>query len=193
MLGYDVVIAAVTGLIGSVVTGYTNYKTQKLKNEHEQKMVELETSAMIAEAEANIKITQAQVEGEIELEDAKAYVESQKQVGSKLFDAKWIDKLWSGNKFHRFLATCAAMFFAFIDMWKASIRPFITTYLVVLSTIVTYMAWNVLQKYGLEMSSNEAVSLFNEMVLMVKYLTVSCVTWWFADRRLAKFLMRMDK
>jgi len=193
MLGYDVVIAAVTGLVGSVVTGYTNYKTQKLKNEHEQVMVKLETDAMIAESEANIAITKATVEGEVELADAQAYIESQKQGGARLFDAKWIDKLWSGNWFHRSLATCAAMFFAFIDMWKAGIRPWLTTYLVILSTIVTYLAWVALSKYGIEMTAEQAIAMWNEMVLMVKYLTVSCVTWWFADRRLAKFLMRLNK
>ena len=34
--------------------------------------------------------------------------------------------------------------------------------------------------------------IYNEVTSIVVYLTVSCVTWWFGDRRMAKFLMHMN-
>ena len=32
-----------------------------------------------------------------------------------------------------------------------------------------------------------AEKMFEKVTLTVVYLTISCVTWWFADRRMAKF------
>jgi hypothetical protein len=34
-------------------------------------------------------------------------------------------------------------------------------------------------------------AIFDQVTSIVIYLTVSCVTWWFGDRRVAKFLMRL--
>ena len=83
---FETIFGGVTGLIGSVVGGIFKYKTMKAQIElkkaehsHEKEMVKAETEAMIAEAKANIAITRAQVEGAIDLEDARAYVQSRKK------------------------------------------------------------------------------------------------------------------
>ena len=42
------------------------------------------------------------------------------------------------------------------------------------------------------MSIAQATALFSQVIDIILYLTVSCVTWWFGDRRVAKFLMRLN-
>ena len=66
----ETVLGMATGIIGNVVGGIFKYKAQKLEleikkagNEHELKMVEAETAAMIQESKASIAITRATVEG----------------------------------------------------------------------------------------------------------------------------------
>ena len=96
----ETILGGVTGLIGNVVGGIFKYKHAKLeqkmltaKNIHEIAMVTAETEAMIMEAKANIKITQAQVEGAIDLADANVYMQSIKEGNKSLFSNKWIDSL----------------------------------------------------------------------------------------------------
>ena len=96
----ETILGGVTGLIGNVVGGIFKYKHAKLeqamlasKHTHEIAMVTAETEAMIQEAKANIKITQAQVEGAVDLADANVYMESIKEGNKALFSNKWIDRL----------------------------------------------------------------------------------------------------
>lgn len=191
---WETILGGLTGIIGTVLTSYINFKQKKLEFEHEAKMVELEIKAMMAEAEANIKITKAEVEGAIELADASAYIESQKQGNKNLFDIKWIDKLFAvqGNM-GRFFAIPAAIviaiLFGVIDWLKGLMRPGLTLYLVGLTTYLTYISYQILTKYGgADITAEQAIVIWNDVVTIIIYLTVSCVTWWFGDRRTAKFL-----
>jgi len=193
------ILGGLTGLLGNIVTGVMNYKTMKIKNEHEQKMVELETSAMKEEAKMQIAVTKAEIEGAVELADAQAYMESLRAGQKPMFSEKWIDKLFSvEGKFGRFFAlpvgVLLAMAFGFVDWLRGFMRPAITVYLIGMTTVITYMAWNILQKFGMEsITPAEAVVIFTQVIDIVIYLTVSCVTWWFGDRRMAKFLTTLNK
>ena len=96
----ETILGGVTGLIGNVVGGWFKLKHAKLeqemlntRNDHEVAMLTAETNAMIEEAKANIKITQAQVEGAIDLKDADAYMQSMREGNKLLFSNKWIDNL----------------------------------------------------------------------------------------------------
>ena len=219
MLGIDIIVGAVTGLLGSIVTGYTNIKTQKMKNEHDVAMIKAETAAMIAETEASIQIIKTEVEGKIDLTDAQTYAIGQKEGNKNLFNSKYlvmlmdetptsfVSNLLKGGKASKFFGIIIGGFFtsikriigmmiivsfAFIDTLKAFIRPGITLYFTGIMTWVTWMAWSIIQKNGMGMSTQEALTVWTDTIFIVKYLTVSCVTWFFADRRIAKFLMRLE-
>ncbi len=198
----ETILGGVTGLVGNIVGGIFKYKTQKLEveslklnNEHELQMVNAETQAMIQEAKANIAITRAQVEGEIELADANVYMQSQKEGNKNLFSNKWIDKLLSVEGKARFITFPAgvlvAILFGFVDFLKGLMRPTLTGYLVGMSTWITWMAWEIMQKGGVTMDLATATDIFNNVTSIVVYLTVSCVTWWFGDRRMAKTIMHL--
>lgn len=224
----ETILGGVTGLIGNVVGGIFKYKHAKLQKEiqtaanaHEIALVKAESDAMIAEAKANIKITQAQVEGAIDLKDADAYMQSLKEGNKALFSNKWIDNLlnidgymftWTGRdkkaedgtivpgKERKFLswklftvpiASIISFLFGFVDFLRGLIRPSLTVYLCGVTTWVTWMAWEIMKKNGVELTAVQAMEIFMDTTSIVVYLTVSCVTWWFGDRRMAKSIMEL--
>lgn len=214
----ETILGGVTGLIGNVVGGWFKLKHAKLekemlgiKNTHEVAMVTAETEAMIMEAKANIKITQAQVEGAIDLADANVYMQSIKEGNKSLFSNKWIDslltidgymfswtnktgkerKIFSWKLFTVPMATIVAFLFGLTDFIKGMVRPSLTVYLCGVTTWVTLMAWKIMQASGTEITATQAMEIFQDTTSIVVYLTVSCVTWWFGDRRMSKTIMEI--
>jgi len=209
----DVIIGAVTGIVGPIVGGIFKYKHAKLQKEmlqmnhkHDVEMVREETKAMIEEAKANIKITQAQVEGAVELKEIEGYIKSQEKGNEALFGNKWVDALlkvegslfsWTrkdGTKaefiswkiFTVPIATLVAFLFGLVDFIRGLIRPALTVYLCGATTWVTLLAWKIMETHGLGLTSDQAVAIFQQVTSIVTYLTVSSVTWWFGDRMMSK-------
>ena len=202
----EAIFGAATGIIGNVIGGIFKYKTAKLENEkerinnrHEVNMVRAETQAMIMESKANIAIAKNKIEGEIDISDANIALASQKEGNKSFFDNKWVDKLFSVTGKWRFLTFPAGVFaataFGFIDFLRGIIRPTLTTYLVGLTTYITLIAWEIVEKSNgaVGISPADALDLLTNVTNIVVYLTVSCVTWWFGDRRMSKTIMSIQK
>lgn len=201
MLGLDVILGGVTGLLGNALTSWFKFKNAKLDREHEQKMVKLETDAMIQEAKMQIQVTQARIEGEIQLADAAAFDTSQKVGSKQLFSEKWIAMIQeAGNKSKWFgwvftlLGTGIAAGFALVDWLNGFMRPGLTIYLTAASTYITWLAWTILKQNGIEaLSTDQAVGIFTQVTSTIIYLTVSAITWWYGDRTMSKFLQEQGK
>jgi len=196
MIGLDVLLGGLTGLLGNVLTGWMNLKTMKAKNEHEAKMIALETAAMKEEAKMQIAITKTEIEGAVELADSAAYMQSIKVGNQAMFSEKWVDRLFNvEGKIGKFFAIPAgiliAMAFGFVDWLRGIMRPGITLYLTGMSTVITWMAWNIMKQHGIDITSDQAVGIYNQTTSIVIYLTSSCILWWFGDRRTAKFIQSM--
>ena len=199
---FETILGGITGLLGNVVTSIFNYKSAKLEidrakqqNEFNLKMVDAETRAMIMEAKANIRVTQAQVEGAIDIKDAEAFMQSQTLGNQQFFGNEWIKGLLQiEGKWKIITLPCAvfvSILFGFVDFLRGLMRPTLTAYLTFITTWVTWQAWQIMQTHGLSITSDQAVQIFNETTSIVTYLTVSCVTWWFGDRRMAKTIMQL--
>ena len=199
----ETILGMATGIIGNVVGGIFKYKAQKLEldikkagNEHELKMVEAETAAMIQESKASIAITRATVEGEIELTDAQAFIQGQKEGNKALFNNKWIEKLFSVTGRWKIitlpLASLIATLFGLNDFVRGMLRPALTVYLCGVTTWITMLAWRIMQQNGISLTSVQAVGIFTEITGVVTYLTISSVTFWFADRSMNKFLTQLN-
>jgi hypothetical protein len=193
---WDIILGGITGLVGSAVTSIFNFKTEKLRGEIKIKTIEAETSAMIEEAKANIAITKATVEGEVEIVDSNAFMQSQKEGNKALFGNKWIDKLLEIQGGWRFIAFPVAVLVAFlfglVDFLRGLMRPVLTIYLVALSSWITYKAYMILQMTKSAITASEALAIFTDSTSIIIYLTVSCVTWWFGSRQMAKSIMQMN-
>lgn len=197
--GLDIILGGITGLVGNVITGVMNFKTMKVKFEHEAKMVALETAAMKEEAKMQIAVTKAEIEGAVELADSAAYMESIKAGNQPMFSEKWIDRLFGVEGWIRFFAIpCAviiSMGFAIVDWLRGFMRPALTMYLTGMASFITYKAYNmvVTTEGKAIITADQAFTLYNETTSIVIYLTVTCITWWFGDRRMAKFLTTLNK
>jgi hypothetical protein len=193
---WDIILGGVTGLVGNIITAWSNFKTQKLKNEHDEAMYSFKIQELGAKTDAAIKITEAKISGAVELADSEAYKASQTEGNKQSFSDSWIDKLFSVEGWLSYIATPVAVLLAMllgsVDVHKGIMRPGLTLYLTAVTTWLTWTAYGILQQVGANMTSQQALDIYNQVTSIVIYLTVSCVTWWFGDRRIAKFLMRLD-
>jgi len=185
------IIGVVTGLVGNIVTSITNLKVQKLKNVHEEKLIELETQAMLAKTDADIRITEAKVKGKLDQIESETYKENIKVGNKGLLEKGTIAKLFEG-KWTKWLGVLLTFMLGIVDVLKGFIRPILTLYLVGLTSWLTYYAAGILSSKEALLGASEASIIFRNVTEIVIYLTVSVVTWWFADRRVAKFLGRLN-
>jgi hypothetical protein len=196
----DVILGGITGLVGNAFTSWFKYKNAKMEYTHKEKMVDLETQAMIQEAQMQIDITKSRIEGEIELADAAAFDTSQKVGSQRLFHEKWIDMIMEAGRTEKWYSFVFKIFgtmisasFAFVDWLNAMMRPALTIYLLGTSSYITYLAWKIMQTHGLTITADQAVSIFEQVTSTMIYLTVSAVTWWLGDRSVSKFLQQREK
>lgn len=176
-------LGAITGLVGPIITNITNYKLQKEKNSHEILKIKAESEAVTVEANANIQIERTITEGKIAEGELTALTESMKNADVDMFKESYMDKLpgWVAG----IIAFCMLQ----IDMLRRSIRPVATIYLMGATTWITVKAYEILQVNGPEaISVIWAQKLFEDVIITVIYLTVSCISWWFCDRQVKKFV-----
>jgi hypothetical protein len=186
------VIGTLTGLIGNAITSYVNYKHQKLKNDHDIKMAELDQQAIRLEAEMNVKIENAKTEGQILLAEMDAVKQSYKSLEQSLFEKSYMQKLWDWP-YTKWLAALISYLFASVDYLKHMIRPVLTIYLIGASTWITIICYKLLQlTMGDAVTVQDAYNLFHMIVMTLIYLCTSTVSWWFSDRRSAKFIARLN-
>lgn len=185
------ILGVVTGLVGNITTSFFNMKAQKEKNKHELEMIKAETNAMIAEKEANIKITETEVAADLERMDANIYKESQKQASQQALDDKILEKLFA-SKWTKPFGVFISFLLGLVDFLKHLMRPGLTAYLVLLTSWLTYEAAQIIQAKQELLTAEASMELFDNVVNIIIYLTVSVVTWWFGDRRVAKFLYRLN-
>jgi hypothetical protein len=180
-----------SGLIGTAVTTVAGYFTQKLKNKHDVSMAELDIKSMKMEAEMNIKVTKAKVEGEVELAEIETLKTSYTMLAQDLFDKSYMQYIMSKG----WLAWCAVpitLGFAFVDFLKHLTRPALTFYMVGATSWLTYLCWTVLGGPAGGLTVALASELFKMLVMTVIYMTATCVGWWFGDRRISKFVNRLN-
>jgi len=200
----DVLLGGITGLIGTIWSGYNQRKVKALEIEdkkaaraHELAMVGAESQAMLAEAEANIKVTTAQVEGVVALEEVKAFTTSQRTGNANVFLESFMERMFSAQGWVAYLAqpvgVLICLLFGLVDTLKGLARPGITAYLLGVSTWVTVQAWRVLDAQGVTLSPAQAETLLAQVIGTVLYLTVTAVTWWFGDRMTAKGFDRLTR
>jgi len=187
-------LGAITGLIGSVITGITNYKMQKIKNEHDIAMIQAESAAIRIEAEANIKVTRAETEGKVAIAEVEALKTTYQQAAKPLFERSYMRALMA-SKWFSWIGALIAFLFGVVDFLSKAARPVLTYYLMGCSTWLTIIAYTVLKESigtGNALSPDRAYDLFYLVVMAIIFLTVSCVSWWFCDRQTSKFLMRLQ-
>ena len=196
------ILGVASGLIGGIATAFTNIKMAKLKMQadkekrvDERALLIAETAAMIKENEAGIKKVVAEGDAKEKIAEAAAYAESQKRAAKPLFHQSYMGYLMSiseRGKWYSFMAGWTVYFiclgFATVDMIKSTVRPVLTYYVMYLATWVAYTSYDILKMDGVVLTEEQAYKLFFMCVNIILYLAVTAFTWYFCDRRTAKFI-----
>jgi len=181
-----------TGLIGSLVTSILTYKSKQADRAHELALIEANSNATIREVEANIKITESQVAGDIAKAEMTALQDTYKDQAITLFDKSYMGFL-AGSKIGTFFAAIISFAFAMADFLSKTVRPVLTYYTLGISTYLTLLCYQLIQTKGMQSISPEsAVALFDKSTNALFYLTVTAATWWFCDRKFEKQMTRSN-
>jgi hypothetical protein len=159
------------GLIGTVAGGFMKFKTMKEMNVHQQRMVELESAALVQEAEMNQRMTEIQVEGALSIAEAEA---AQQALSGSYKEAT---SRWSSAS-----TGFANIALVFVDVVRGLTRPVLTFYLI----------WNA--NRTLERMTTVTDGITDPLLMYIAQANVlmasTSVTWWFGDRAVNKFLTR---
>lgn len=187
---YDLILGGLTGLIGTIWSGYNQQKMQREENAHKVVMIKAESDAMVVEANANIKITEAQTQGAVELAEIKAFSSSQKYGNVSSLPSAFAEKLASSEGWARIITVPFLSVLAFLlglaDFIKGLARPAITIYLLGVSTWISCKAWQLLEVSNSALTSTQAVDIVEQSISVLLYLSTTAVTWWFGDRMTEK-------
>lgn len=195
----DVVFGGITGLVGTIWTGYNNRKVKELelkaidaKHSYDIARIKAESDAMIVEARANIQITQSKANALIELEKMEAFKTSQEQGNQIALTTKLAEKLVGATGWVRYISipliTIIAFFLGLADVFRSFARPLITMYLLFVSSWIAWKAWELMSYSKNIITSTQAVSILEQTISVLLYLSTTAVCWWFGDRMSEKGL-----
>jgi len=176
------IFGIITGLGGSVATGIMNHRTQKLKNEHDIALIQAETNAMIAETEANIKITEQQVARDLELSANDNFRMSQEFGNRVNVSSQLIEKLFE-RRWTTVFGVLLTFLLGLVDVVRTGMRPAITIVLMVITAYITQQSVAIVMQNNNMLTSDQVFNLISSII----YLTFTVVGWWFGDRSIAKF------
>lgn len=165
-----------TGLLGVVFQRIADYKNRQLDLQLDKQRGELELAkrdkdAAIMREEWAGRTQVAQIEGDATKDAAESAAFAASLSGEP--------KRYADGK----MTTAQTWLMVALDFIRGIVRPGLTIYLCVLTTLVYLQARELLA--GQAMSATEALELVKMIVGTVLYLTTTCVLWWFGTRNKA--------
>ncbi|QNJ59191.1 TMhelix containing protein [Vibrio phage vB_ValS_PJ32] len=162
------VSGGVTGLIGTIFSGFMLWREKKDARQHEKEMRRIDIEERRAEAELTLKQTQAESEALKITSELNAFTASLKS-----------DKATYSTK----APTNTAL--VIVDVVRGLIRPVLTLTLVTILTIVTFDIINAYGGYE-KVITDQGVQMVDDLIHSIIYMTNAAVLWWFGTRDLNK-------
>lgn len=155
-----------TGLIGTTITAFSEYKTKLSAHAHEEKMTEL--NMQMAKLEAETKLSIAQTESDA----TKDVAETQAFANSHTAD---IARYALGDRASNSLGFIA------VDVIRGLVRPTLTIYVM---AIVTLIYWQLMQLVGglTAIPTHDALAMVKTVIDGLLYIATTIVLWWFGTR-----------
>lgn len=145
----------VTGLVGSAVTKVFEFKTRKLEIEAQKELMLHEVDMKKIEAAGKEAVADADAFG-------KSYEVEENQYSDVVKPTKAQGWVLIG-----------------LDALRGMIRPFLTLYLCILTTIIYFKANRLM---GEMVPVDSAVEIVKLLISTILYLTTTCILWWFGTR-----------
>lgn len=154
------------GILGSWLKGREEHRKLELQFQHEQEMRRLTQEELRLEAELAIQQTEAEYAGKRAVAETEA--DAAKDVAaSELMAASYThDRATYGG--------------GFVDAIRGAMRPLITTYLLIVVSIIAYKLFGIEGMFA--GAPEEARDLLTQVVNDVVFLAVTATTWWFGTR-----------
>ena len=164
----------VTGILGVAVQRIADYKNKRLdlelskqKFDHEIAMRRADAEIMAQEWAARTKVAEVEAAGKEAVADSQAFAAS--------FNLE-PQQYASGAS----MSPGQAWLMVILDFVRGIVRPSLTMYLCVLTTLVYIEARRTLG--GTAVTSQEALELMKMVVGTILYLATTCVLWYFGTR-----------
>lgn len=183
-----------TGLIGVLFQRYFDFKGKqqdlelvRINNEHARLLAQMDVEKAsraaqatehVADVQADAQVRSAELDAQAKADEAaaKAYVASVEADRATYLDPK----TQSRSKFARIMMTI-------VDSVRGLIRPVLTIYLVVISTVMFMWAREIAAPGGASVIEPvKAAEMVKSIIDTLLYLTTTCVVWWFGVRPTAK-------
>ena len=163
-----------TGLMGAAAQRYADYKNKELDIQLEKQRGELE----LAKREKDAQIMAQEWAGRTRVADIER-VGAESVADANAFSTSFAlepKRYAEGVVFTQGQAWVMVL----TDTFRGIVRPLLTIYLCVLTTMIYVQARALLSKEDLDVS--QALELEKLIVGTVLYLTTTCVLWWFGTR-----------
>ena len=162
---------AITGLIGTGLTAFIEYKKQKLLLEHEERKMKIEQETMKLEWEGKVTIADREAAAQENVAESEAF--------GKSFEAdraRYLTQIPQGK-----LGVFTVIAFTIVDFVRGMTRPSLTAYLCGLTTWIAYEVF--ILTGGFEsLSQTQAFTLLSQIIYVILYLTTTAVLWWLGTR-----------
>lgn len=173
----NILSGGATGLIGVIAQRWADYKNRQLdlqlaaqKYEHEIALRRVDAEIMAQEWAARTKVAEVEGASREAVADAQAFGESYKLEPTRYSEGVKPSRLQS-------------WVLVLLDAFRGVIRPGLTLYLCVLTTLIYLQAKAVLG--ASELDTAASLEIWRVVVGTILYLTTTCVLWWFGTRNKA--------
>jgi len=177
----SVLSGGLTGLLGVAIQRYADFKAEQIKLEasrllygHNENILRLNLEGARQEWAGRVQVAQEEGDAKRDVADSQAfaasfrseplrYTEGIRAPGGRIGAAGWL-------------------MMAFTDMVRGCVRPALTVYLCILTTLIYYEASGLIDEFGLKLGVVEASAIIKRIIDTILYLTTTCVLWWFGTR-----------
>ena len=156
----------ITGLIGTGITAFTEYKTKMASFHHKERVMELDMQMSKLEAEAKFRIAETEADAAKDVADTKAFSSSH---------AADVARYATGS------TAANSVWFIAVDVIRGLVRPTLTVYVMI---IVTLIYWQLMQLVGGlgSIPTHDAMAMFKGVIDGVMCIATTVVLWWFGTR-----------
>jgi hypothetical protein len=165
-----------TGIIGVIAQRWADYKNrqldiemQKTKQDHEIQMRKADAEIMAQEWAARTKVAEVEAGAAMDVAESQAFADSYR-IEPAMFSQSVKPSKGQG------------WVLVVLDFLRGSIRPILTLYLSIISTLVYLEA----RKYYGDLTPADANELMKNIIGTIMYLWVTIVLWWFGTRNKSK-------
>ena len=163
-----------TGLIGVGLQRYADHKNKQLdiqlakqKFDQDLALKQMDMQMMEKEWAGRVQVAQTEAEAAADVAASRAFEASLASEPKRYSE---------GVKVGR----AGGLLLVLMDVFRGMVRPALTVYLCVLSTLIYYQARELVAKENL--TPDQSLSIENMIVGTILYLTTTCVLWWFGTR-----------